>query len=244
MKQTLCKICNHLINNCNYKKHTSRCDGIYRRFKKRINCKYCNLDFSNLSTSQRANHTRWCKQNPKENKYTRRKTIVSEKTKEKLRNVVLDAHKRGVYSDAQQKMRENPSFKGQHHTEEVKKIIQKKALESKHRRLRKYTILYKGILMDSGWEVELAKRLDSLNIKWIRPEPIPWRDKNNIVRNYFPDFYLPDYDIYIDPKNPIAYKSQIEKIKALHEQYNNIIILTNLKLIQEFDISSYNGTVS
>lgn len=222
--------------------------NIYMSYIKQTECKYCKISFNGLNPSQRANHSRWCEQNPKKSLYKEKlsytRNCITTEGRKRQSQWISAALKEGLYNNSQQKTKENPPFKGHHHTEEVKEKIRQLKLADKRRRLRKYTISYKGILMDSGWEVELAKRLDSLNINWIRPEPIPWRDKNNIVRNYFPDFYLPDYDIYIDPKNPIAYKSQIEKIKALHEQYKNIIILTNLKLIQEFDISSYNGTVS
>ena len=41
-----------------------------------------------------------------------------------------------------------------------------------------------------------------------------------------PDFYLPDYDIFLDPKNPQVQKNQSEKIKYLKENYTNIIIGT------------------
>lgn len=64
--------------------------------------------------------------------------------------------------------------------------------------------------MDSSWEERLAKYLDSQNIQWTRPAPIHvTMDK---VRRYFPDFYLPKYDVYLDPKNKHAEKVQKEKL--------------------------------
>ena len=56
--------------------------------------------------------------------------------------------------------------------------------------------------MDSTWEVACAKRLDTLGIKWQRNPSIKlqYRDRKLRLRNYIPDFYLPDYDIYLEIK--------------------------------------------
>ena len=91
---------------------------------------------------------------------------------------------------------------------------------------KKNTVKYKGILLDSTWELKLAKRLDELGIEWYRPRPIKWKDKEGISHNYFPDFYLPKYNLYIDPKNKHAYDVQTEKIEILRETYPNILFLT------------------
>jgi len=40
-----------------------------------------------------------------------------------------------------------------------------------------------------------------------------WIDKNNNDRMYYSDFYLPDYDIYLDPKNPYCMELDKEKMK-------------------------------
>ena len=82
--------------------------------------------------------------------------------------------------------------------------------------------IYNGIEMDSNWEVDLAIFLDKLNIKWIRPKYIEWLDSNDKVRKYFPDFYLSDYQIYLDPKNPILIEKQKEKLEIVSKQINLI----------------------
>ncbi len=92
-------------------------------------------------------------------------------------------------------------------------------------------------MLDSSWEEKLAKRLDELDIKWIRPTtPIKWVDKNGFERNYFPDFYLPDYDIFLDPKNPYAYKSQQEKLDVIIKMMPNLRILKTLKECTGFEV--------
>lgn len=143
-------------------------------------------------------------------------TCASEETKEKIRQSKL----------------------GQTHSEKTKKLISEKALLSNHRRLKKGTIIYKGILLDSSWELAMAERLDNLQIKWIRPEPIKWVDLEGKTRNYFPDFYLPEHDLYLDPKNPQAYKSQKDKIECLKKQLTNLQIISNINDIKNWSLST------
>ena len=127
---------------------------------------------------------------------------------------------------------------GRSHSEESKKLISEKALASSHRRLKKGTIVYKGILLDSSWELAMAERLDEIGIKWIRPNPINWIDKEGKTRHYFPDFYLPEHDIYLDPKNPQAYKVQKTKIECLKKQLTNLIVISNIDDIKKWSLSS------
>jgi len=58
------------------------------------------------------------------------------------------------------------------------------------------------IQMDSSWEAKCAEKLDELGVKWERDENIKLKyiDKRAQTRNYIPDFYLPDYDIYLEVK--------------------------------------------
>lgn len=128
------------------------------------------------------------------------------------------------------------STEGRPHTDEAKEKIRQKALNSKHRRLRKGVVEYKGILLDSSWELALARRLDELHISWIRPNPLEWVDADGIIHNYFPDFYLVDHDIYIDPKNSHAIKVQKDKLDVILNQYNNILILDTLQKCKEFRV--------
>ena len=198
-------------------------------------CKYCSLDFEKLNVSQRANHSRWCNSNPKSKSYredlSKRATNQSgikrsEETKEKFRAL----HRDGRYSH----INHSEWWIGRNHTDETKEIIRQKALASPHRRLKKSTVEYKGVLLDSTWELELAKRLDAINIKWIRPEPIKWIDDQGKTHHYFPDFYLPEYDLFLDPKNPQAVRVQRKKIDILLRQYPNIRILYSLSECKEF----------
>ena len=58
------------------------------------------------------------------------------------------------------------------------------------------------VLMDSTWEVALAKNLDELGIKWVRDESmiLEYKTVRGRKRKYIPDFYLPDFKLYVEVK--------------------------------------------
>jgi len=58
------------------------------------------------------------------------------------------------------------------------------------------------VVMDSTWEVACATRLDELGIRWERDPgmKLPYLTRGKRKRNYIPDFYLPDHDMYIEVK--------------------------------------------
>ena len=77
----------------------------------------------------------------------------------------------------------------------------------------------KEVLLESSWEIEIAKFLDEHRIKWIRPKFINWFDEHKQKnRIYFPDFYLTDYDIYLDPKNPYCMSIDKHKMEQISKQ--------------------------
>jgi hypothetical protein len=208
-------------------------------------CKWCGLEF-NLEEKPKgwmANHSRWCNENPKREEYSKviseSRKSWTEETRKKYSEKISNHHSNGTYDRAKDNQKENPSFKGKVHTEFSKDLIRKKALTSDHRRLKKNTQNYNGVIMDSTWEIILAKRLDSINIKWERPKSLKWIDDKGIEHNYFPDFYLPDYDLYLDPKNPYAYMIQSKKINILNQKYNNIKFLLSSDECKMFSIENY-----
>ena len=205
-------------------------------------CKHCNqiFDTTNKSHGWMANHSRWCEKNPKIKDYKN----GSIKAVEAMNLKRTETGITNQFSKARLENREIPkhsykgiSTEGRPHTDDAKEKIRQKALASKHRRLKKGVVEYKGILLDSSWELALAKRLDELDIKWIRPEPLEWFDEEGIVHNYFPDFYLIEHDIYIDPKNLYAIKVQKKKLDIVLDQYKNIIILDTIEKCKTFVIN-------
>lgn len=198
-------------------------------------CKHCNKTYSFEGRADKANHSRWCDENPKRTSYVDK---LSETNKAGKGNGYTKAKALGLpqpkHSDETLKILSEKSRKLKH-SEETKLIISQKALASNHRRLRKNPIEYNGVLMDSTWEVAFAKRLDTLGVEWVRPDPVKWIDKEGREHNYFPDFLLIKENLFVDTKNKHAYDVQREKIEILLNTFPNLIFLTSLSEIMEYE---------
>jgi len=81
-------------------------------------------------------------------------------------------------------------------------------------------IVYNGIKLKGTWEVETAKWLDTQNISWtnvITGFDYEW---NNATHLYYPDFYLPEFDCYIEVKG-----YERDRDRAKWKSLDNLIIL-------------------
>jgi hypothetical protein len=127
------------------------------------------------------------------------------------------------------------TWKGRHHSEETKKKLSEIGRSKKYRRIMRHTQEYKGVLYDSSWEVEFAKRLEELGIDFERPKiPIEYKDAENNTHNYFPDFYIPKINKFVEIKNPYLFNND-PKVQILKERVD-IIWLTDLDSISKFEI--------
>lgn len=81
----------------------------------------------------------------------------------------------------------------------------------------------KETTLQSTYELECSEVLNKMNVKWNRPKAMKYGG-----RNYFADFYLPEYDVYLDPKNNYKAKLDAEKI-ALVIKENNVKLFVLLK---------------
>lgn len=90
------------------------------------------------------------------------------------------------------------------------------------------------ICLQSSFELQCARLLDDMDIKWIRPKHIKYLIDGK-TKKYFPDFFLVDYNVYLDPKNNYLAKLDTNKIKLVSEQNNvRIEILTQEKITEEY----------
>jgi len=199
-------------------------------------CKHCLLEFENFSNSQKANHSKWCDKNPKRSSYNK-DLVKARAAKTNFRN----QYSYGSVCSDETRGKISESSKGRKHSEETKEVLRQKALVSTHRRMLRSTRKYTQkdgtvVLLDSSWEEALAIRLDELNIQWIRPNSVKWVDTSGKSHNYFPDFYLVDYDIYLDPKNDQVYKISTEKINKVLEVLPNLRILRSLEECKNFSV--------
>ena len=88
--------------------------------------------------------------------------------------------------------------------------------------------IYNDVIFDSSWEVEIAKFLDEHQIKWSRSRKhlLHWTDSNGEQRRYYPDFFLKDLNVYVDPKNPYKQKQDKEKLDFIKQSV--ILIVGNV----------------
>lgn len=96
-------------------------------------------------------------------------------------------------------------------------------------------LYYKNILFDSKWEYDLALWLDNHNIIWERSRKIffRWTDPEGKNRRYTPDFYLSQFDIYLDCKNSYLMKIDAPKIRRVRKKHKIILITGSLKHIKK-----------
>ena len=114
------------------------------------------------------------------------------------------------------------------HTQDTKNFLSAKAIERGFggKNYRK-TFEYNGIFLESSYELRVAKELDKNNIKWIRPKRLKWIDDSGKQRHYTPDFYLNDFNIYLDPKNDYLIKIDSVKVNLCSIQNNVTIHILN-----------------
>lgn len=89
-------------------------------------------------------------------------------------------------------------------------------------------IEYNGIWFDSNWEIRVAKELDLNQVKWERPKKF----KLSNGKSYTPDFYLPEYSIYLDPKGyvrPNRIRDTFDRISLFEKEFSTKCIIINME---------------
>lgn len=212
-------------------------------------CKHCGKECKNLNSLKQ--HEIRCKENPD------RIHMVSNfiKYNEKVRNGEIEKINKNHFTKAKKlglpiptvseetRLKISKAGKGRKHTElskqKISNGIQRVVRENPdsysasnvNGRVKK--VEYNGILLDSSWEVEVAKYLDSNNIKWERPKiglEYIWENKKRI---YYPDFYLPQYNMYIEVK---GYERERDRCKW--ESLHNLIVIKK-KEIDDINSNEY-----
>jgi hypothetical protein len=208
-----CPQCSTNISSSNFTRHISKCNGVgtwkqqekYRKDQVKntiYNCKLCSKTFT---TAQALSG------------HTQRSHILKDKQAEygkKGSIIKLEMAERGEISLSYP------------HSEETKNIMSIIACErlAKHSKYSKNTEYKPGIILESSFEVRTAIILDSLNIKWTKVRKGYVWDDNGKTRRYIPDFYLPDYNIFLDPKNDYLIKKDKKKI-------DSAMLLNNIKVV-------------
>jgi len=86
-------------------------------------------------------------------------------------------------------------------------------------------------------EAELARLLDFYRISWEyepRSFPIAWNSSGRPVEFFTPDFYLPEYDLYIEltVAKPVRNSRKNRKVRLLRSNHPQV----NVKLFTRRDV--------
>jgi hypothetical protein len=175
-------------------------------------CKFCNRE-ANTTTSN-IQHELYCKSNPNKkiktasmgmsgkkgaNQYTYGAKMDDE-TRNKIREstIRLNVERWG-----------NPQNRIKHSEAMKRAVANNPEAYTSSNRGRTKQIIYKGIKFQGSWELTFFKWCEDKNItceRNIEGFAYEW----NGTRTYFPDFYLPSYDSYVEVK---GYKTEQDDAK-------------------------------
>lgn len=202
IRKILCEKCKKEFTANNFNKHAKNCNGPRRK-------KIYGVDFDPAWAYKAGLRTGWNKGQTKETDV--RIALGADKRKESYKN--------GLFTIK--------------HTDEGLKKLSENAKKNNLGGYRPHPnkgSRYKDIWFDSNWEIIVAKSLDENNIKWERPKTgFVWNDKGN---KYYPDFYLPEYNVYLDPKNDYLIEKDFEKIEQSQLRNQIKVLILNKKQLQ------------
>ena len=115
-----------------------------------------------------------------------------------------------------------PSFLGKQHTTQTKNLIRQKIIArykngwqstaGRTKKIKYSSSVAGNVLVDGSWELAVAKYLDAIQVQWTRN--ITRFPYYNIITDkaatYCPDFYVEDWDIYIEVK---GYQTDLDLCK-------------------------------
>ena len=185
MEEYICKYCGKVCKNKNsLVQHEIRC----KENPNRIDVSKC---FGNHK-SHPASHPAWNKGLTKQD----------DPRVAKYANTYKENYKNGKFKIWSDGLTKENSSKINKLSIKVKETVDKKIItDSWHTSFSKArTQIYKGIKMMGNWEVEFAKLLDEKDIKWIYTNDKFDYVYENKIHKYNPDFYLPEFDTYIEIK--------------------------------------------
>jgi len=203
----LCDLCKCEISKSNFTKHTNICKGRPSWFIRKNN------DLP-VKTCLKINEINWVEV---QKFYNQNNTFADICNKWKLNtSLVAKAVKKGLLKTRPriETARLRGKLENRKLSEETKlklsQSMRKAVLEGRQRTPKPYgkkCTLYKVAnwrgeieTLQGGWENTVALFLTNKQIKWERPKQSFTYVFENKQREYFPDFYLPDFDIYIEVK--------------------------------------------
>jgi hypothetical protein len=241
MKFKECPVCKIQITNQGFKNHIKSCNGKlswYVRKKNNLpinsinNKKYDlkNYNWEKIQTYYNDNHTFMdvCRE------FKCNTTLLSTASKQGL----------FVTRSRSDTARLRSKYKNLEHSKENKEKIssgmRKAVLEGRQKTLKPYGKFCKIFhhiswlgneeILHGGWELKVALFLDSKKIKWNKPRnsfTYVWLNKKH---EYFPDFFLKDYQNYIEVKG-----QKTERDEAKWSQFSEKLLILDHKHINNLE---------
>ena len=87
------------------------------------------------------------------------------------------------------------------------------------------------VVMDSSWEHICAVKMDEAGIKWVRDPEMHlhyYTPKGNRKRKYIPDFYLPDFDLYLEIKGFFTMQARHKMADVQRRNDVNILMVESM----------------
>lgn len=173
-------------------------------------CRFCGRECKSINSLKQ--HETRCKENPDRHGINYKGNLghswnkgKTKETDDRIKKYGETYHKRyeagEIITWCQGKTKETDERINQYSKKSSSTIKEKISNDDWHLSFSKArTIEYHKEKFQGSWEVNFAKYLDAKDIKWIRPTEKFDYIFNNTVCKYLPDFYLPDYDLYIEIK--------------------------------------------
>jgi predicted nuclease of restriction endonuclease-like RecB superfamily len=175
-------------------------------------CKFCLKECKNPNSLR--NHERLCPQNKDRN-------YVSQTLGKPAWNRGLTKETSEIVKSLSEKISKTMTGRtGHKHSEETKqKISEQRSINNKGGRSKWFEIA--GQRVQGTWELNVALKFEEHEIRWIKlktGKDILKYEMHGKIRSYTPDFYLPDFDLYIEIKG-YWWGDDKEKMKIVMEKY-------------------------
>lgn len=184
-------------------------------------CNHCHKEFENFSTSEKANHSRWCDKNPKKSKYlstlenTRNNISIS--SREQQAKSLSKTHK-------ERDLPNPPSFAGKFHTDESKAILRKKRIEYLESNTDKHPWKKNSKFISEPCEF-LKKKLREAGLDFVE-------EYQPLAKRFFAlDISFPDKKIGIEVNGNQHYNPD-KTLKKYYRERHDLIVESGWTLIE------------
>ena len=218
-----------------------------KRTKTKYFCRFCNKGFSNAHEFNK--HEILCDLNPNldfVNDYyiTQGKKINNQYTKAKMLGLPkpeISEETRKRLTDILSKAEWTPERRKRHSDSMLKAVLRNPKSYAKSNRGRVKHIKKYGLVFDGSWELIFYEWCINNNVKIEDNNKFfdyVWEDKSKL---YNPDFYLPEYDLYVEVKGYYDYRDICkwshftEKLCILLKPFISEITSGNFKIEQLLD---------